>query len=650
MRLRKRLTNLPRRQKQLVVLLTDMGMALAATWLAFSLRLELRHFPKDYEWVAYGLATVLFVPFFIRLGLYRAIFRYTGVSSLSSSATAVFLYGVVYFGVLVIAEFPGVPRSVGILQPILFFSLVFGSRISAAQMLKRSDGSASVVKNVLIYGAGEAGAQASQGLATAREYNICGFVDDDPAKHGRQLNGVEISAPSRVPALVARYDVTDILIAVPSASVERRRQIIDSLVDLKVRVRTLPGILDIARGEAHSAELRELQIIDLLERAPITDTIDPAQLKGKRVLVTGAGGSIGSELCRQIHACEPRSLVLFDHSEFGLYTIDAELHAQADKQSLSTVTHACLGSVRDKDRLNAVFSKHRPQIVFHAAAYKHVPLIESNEIEAATNNVIGTLNAARAAQSVEAERFTLISTDKAVRPTNIMGASKRLAEQVVQALAAESKGATVFSMVRFGNVLGSSGSVVPLFRRQIATGGPLTITDPEVTRYFMTIPEAVGLVLHATAMAEGGEVFVLDMGEPVKIIDLARKMIRLAGKLEKSEERPDGDIEIVSIGLRPGEKLYEELLIGENPSPTSNPHIMMARESFLPWPQLEKELAELKAAVETEDKKRLLAVLKRTVSGFRRTRNGGMGGDESAPPQAAIQTYASTSLSGPSST
>lgn len=611
-----KLTRLPRLQKQLIVLLSDVILSLAATWLAFSLRLDVRHVPQGYQWYAYGLAAVLFVPFFIRMGLYRAIFRYTGISSLGSSAAAVAMYGVVYFAILVLSQFPGVPRSVGILQPIMFFSLVFGSRITASQMLKSSEPGKSPVKKVLIYGAGEAGMQASLGLSTTPEYNVCGFLDDDPAKHGRRLNGMEIFAPSRADAIVDRFAVTDILIAVPSASVERRRQIIDSLVDLKVRVRTIPGILDIARGAAETADVQELQIIDLLERPPITDTIDPAQLKDRRVLVTGAGGSIGSELCRQIHACNPASLVLFDHNEFGLYSIDDELRTQAERQSIQTTCHACLGSVRDMKRLKFVFSTHRPEIVFHAAAYKHVPLIESNEIEAATNNVIGTLNAATVAQEAGVDRFTLISTDKAVRPTNIMGASKRLSELVVQALAAEPATKTVFSMVRFGNVLGSSGSVVPLFRRQIASGGPLTVTDPEVTRYFMTIPEAVGLVLQASAMAKGGEVFVLDMGDPVKIIDLARKMIRLSGKLEKSADSPEGDIEIVSIGLRPGEKLYEELLIGENPEPTASRHIMMAREGFLPWLELEGELKEIKSAVETEDAQKLLAVFQRTVVGF----------------------------------
>jgi FlaA1/EpsC-like NDP-sugar epimerase len=652
MRMKKQLTSLPRRQKQLLVLLTDICMALLATWLAFSLRLEVEHVPFGYQWIAYWLSAVLFVPFFIKLGLYRAIFRYSGTSSLGSVAVAVLLYGLSYFATLVLAGFPGVPRSVGILQPILFFIFVFGSRITASQILKRADAGTAVIKNVIIYGAGEAGAQASQALSLTPDYHVVGFFDDDPAKHRRRLNGIEVFPPSRAENVVRRFDVTDILIAVPSASVGRRREIVDSLVDLRVRVRTIPGILDLARGEAGVTDFQELQITDLLERGPIRDMVDPTQIKGKRVLVTGAGGSIGSELCRQVLACGPESIVLFEHSEFGLYTIHEELTAQAATHMLSVGIHACLGSVRSERRLKATFSQYRPQIVFHAAAYKHVPLIETNEIEAATNNVFGTLNVARAAQDAGTERFTLISTDKAVRPTNIMGASKRFAEQIVQALAIEPGNNMIFSMVRFGNVLGSSGSVVPLFRRQIASGGPVTITDPDVTRYFMTIPEAVGLVLQASIMAEGGEVFVLDMGEPVKIIDLARKMIRLSGKLEKSAENPDGDIEIVTIGLRPGEKLYEELLIGEDPRPTANPHILKAHEGFMPWRDLEKQLDDLRAAVDAEDGARLAEVFSRTVSGFRedgkqsnRRRRKAAGKSDADPRYPET----SSSLSGPAS-
>lgn len=615
--IRIKLIGLPRRQKQLLALFTDVVMSLVAMWLAFSLRLDLDHSPQAFEWIPYGLSAFLFIPFFIRLGLYRAIFRYSGASSLAAVASAVFLYGILLSLILFIAEFPGVPRSIGILQPILFFTLVFGSRVVASQLLIRAVPGDATVKNVLIYGAGQAGAQACEALAMSPGYRIKGFLDDDPAKHNWRVLGRPVIDPIHAAEVVARFGISDILIAVPSAGVERRRQIVDSLAALQVRVRTIPGILDLARGTARVDEIQELQIIDLLERAPIVTSLDRSMMAGKAVLVTGAGGSIGSELSRQILSLGPAKLVLFDHNEFSLYTIDDELRRLAPQLKVPTEIVSCLGSIRDDIRVRMVMSGHKPQLVYHAAAYKHVPLVESNPIEAATNNVLGTAIVAREAEAAGAERFTMISTDKAVRPTNFMGASKRLAEQIVQGLAAKPGQKTIFSMVRFGNVLGSSGSVVPLFRRQIASGGPLTVTDPEVIRYFMTIPEAVGLVLQSSRMAEGGEVFVLDMGEPVKIIDLARKMIRLSGHVERTPDNPDGDIEIRIVGLRPGEKLYEELLIGDNPQRTSNPHIMMARESFFAPKDLARELEIIRRSAERQDVALLAGVLTRTVAGFR---------------------------------
>jgi len=610
-----RLLSLPRRQKQLLALAADICLALAATWLAFSLRLDVRHDPIAYQWLPYAFATVLFVPFFIRLGLYRAIFRYSGVASLSSTALAVFLYGCLYFVILLSASWPGVPRSIGILQPIFFFILVFAVRVVAAQALKRASYDRATVRNVLVYGAGQAGAQACESLAMSREYRVWAFLDDDPGKQGNRLQGRPIYAPAQAAAAIAKYAITDVLIAVPSANLKRRREIVDSLLDLKVRVRSIPGIEELARGDAQFGDMQELQIIDLLQRSPIVTDVPADRIAGRTVLVTGAGGSIGSELCRQILLLQPAELILLDHSEFNLYAVDEELRSLATSKTVPTRIKAYLGSVREQGRLTTIFARYRPDVVYHAAAYKHVALVESNPLEAAATNVFGTLNVARAAMQHGASRFVLISTDKAVRPTNVMGATKRLAEQIVQALAAET-GKTVYSMVRFGNVLGSSGSVVPLFRRQIAAGGPVTITDPEVNRYFMTIPEAVGLVLRSSQMAEGGEVFVLDMGEPVKIIDLARKMIRLAGRTELTPENPDGEIAISIVGLRPGEKLYEELLIGDDPQPTSNPHIMMARENFLPWQALQPVLERLERAVAEDDPDVLMGVLRKSVAGF----------------------------------
>jgi len=611
--IRTKLVGLPRRQKQLLALFADVVMSLVAMWLAFSLRLEVDHMPRGFEWIPYGLATFLFIPFFIKLGLYRAIFRYSGASSLASVANAVFLYGIVLSLILFIAKFHGVPRSIGILQPILFFTLVFGSRVVASQLLIRAVPGDATVRNVLIYGAGQAGAQACEALAMTPGYRIRGFLDDDHSKHDRRVLGRPVIDPRHAAEVVARFGISDILIAAPSAGVERRRRIVDSLAALQVRVRTIPGILDLARGTARVDEIQELQIIDLLERAPIVTPLDRSRMAGKTVLVTGAGGSIGSELSRQILSLGPAKLVLFDHNEFSLYTIDDELRRLAPQLKVPTEIVSCLGSIRDDIRVRTVMSGHKPQFVYHAAAYKHVPLVESNPIEAATNNILGTAIVANEAEAAGVERFTLISTDKAVRPTNFMGASKRLAEQIIQGLAAKAGQKTVFSMVRFGNVLGSSGSVVPLFRRQIAAGGPLTVTDPEVIRYFMTIPEAVGLVLQSSQMAEGGEVFVLDMGDPVKIIDLARKMIRLSGHVERTPSNPDGDIEIKIVGLRPGEKLYEELLIGDDAQPTAHPRIMKAREKSLPYDALKAGLERLNRELENCDRPALLRLLHELV-------------------------------------
>lgn len=632
-KLKKRLVNLPRRQKQLIALAADVIMSLAATWLAFSFRLDTEHHPVGYEWVPYGLSAVLFIPFFIKLGLYRAIFRYSGATTLASTAAAVLLYGATLFLILITVKFPSVPRSLGILQPILFFSMVFGSRVVASQLLKRASPGTAMLRNVLIYGAGEAGAQASESLAMTPDYRVCGFLDDDPAKHNRRLHDHPVLDPARAAEAVARYGITDILIAIPSASLARRREIISSLADLQVRVRTIPGILDLARGNVLAGDIQELQITDLLERAPISSPVAADLMAGRTVLVTGAGGSIGSELCRQILLLAPARLVILDHNEFGLYSIDAELHALAAKRGVATEIVSCLRSIRDERRMATLFQRFRPHLVYHAAAYKHVPLVEANPIEAATNNVLGTEIVARAAEKAGAERFTLVSTDKAVRPTNFMGATKRLAEQVIQSLAAKPSQKTIFSMVRFGNVLGSSGSVVPLFRRQIEGGGPVTITHPEVIRYFMTIPEAVGLVLHSSQMAAGGEVFVLDMGDPVKIIDLARKMIRLSGRIERTADNPDGDIEITIIGLRPGEKLYEELLIGDDPQPTSNRHIMMAREMCLPADELDRQIGRLRTAIENEDVELMAEILSFAVAGFRRGGDGNGDGRVAEKPE-----------------
>ena len=623
----------PRSRKRLVVIGLDLGLTLIATWLAFTLRLDTWHRPARMEWAVYAISPLLAIPVFGKFGLYRAIFRYTGLAAILATSKAVALYGLLFLPVvlgLYLGE--GIPRSLSILQPLILLLLVAGSRTLAWHWLAASAG-ARTSDRLLIYGAGSAGAQTAAALASTQQYTLLGFVDDDERKAGRTINRLPVMLPDAVPAFVGRCVVTDILLAVPSASRERRNQIIKNLSALPVRIRTLPGLDDLASGRVTVQDFRDLDIEDLLGRAPVAPDFEllTQNLAQKVVLVTGAGGSIGGELCRQIVQQEPSRLLLVDHSEFALYRIHQELELLKERSGRAVQLVPLLASVCNLERITEICVKYKPASIFHAAAYKHVPMVEANPSEGVINNVFGTLNTARAALAGGADRFVLISTDKAVRPTNIMGATKRVAEMVLQALArgdnalleeaqagqgAATSATTRFSMVRFGNVLGSSGSVVPLFRAQIAEKGPVTVTHPEVTRYFMTIPEAAQLVLHAGAMADNGDLFVLDMGTPVKILDLAKRMIALSGLTVRSEARPTGDISIAYSGLRPGEKLYEELLIGENPLPTSHPRIIRAREDFIPWALLEVHLQTLLSAARNDNLAGIKDTLRLLVPGY----------------------------------
>ena len=608
----------PRAAKRLVVVALDIALALVATWLALSLRLDAPNWPEDQQWRVYAITPLLFIPIFVKFGLYRAIFRYTGQAALVATARAVTVFGGILFAILLWQKWTGVPRSLGILQPLIFFLLVGASRAFARfwlASLDRAPGAGE--RKFLIFGAGTAGAQTASAMGVAGQFALVGFVDDDPAKIGRSVNGVPIYAPHKIPQLIADHGVSDLLLALPSASRTRRKDIIQSLQSLPVHIRTLPDWADLASGKVTVQDFKELDIEDLLGRDPVPPnrSLLSRNLAGKVVLVTGAGGSIGSELCRQIVEEQPHQLLLLDHNEFGLYTIHQELQKLCLEKGLAVQLEPLLGSVGQPERLQALCRTWKPDTVYHAAAYKHVPLVESNPVQGIENNVFGTLHMARAAMDHGVKSFVLVSTDKAVRPTNVMGASKRMAELVLQALAAE-PGSTCFSMVRFGNVLGSSGSVVPLFRKQLAQGGPLTVTHSEVTRYFMTIPEAAQLVLQAAAMAQSGEVFVLDMGEPVKIVDLARRMVELSGLRVRDAACPDGDIAIAVTGLRPGEKLYEELLIGGNPTATAHPRIMKANEAALDWATLQKHLVTLQQATAVSDVAGIKAVLLQCVQGY----------------------------------
>ncbi|TWG86431.1 FlaA1/EpsC-like NDP-sugar epimerase [Cupriavidus gilardii J11] len=625
---------LPRSAKRLLVVAVDLVLSIVSVWIAYYLRLDQAAFPQLQQHYPYILAPLLAFPIFVRFGMYRAIFRYAGMAVLGALVKAVALYGALFFATLLIAKWDGVPRSIGLIQPIILLLLVGVSRALARLWLNagtpraRSSGG-----RFLIYGAGEAGVQTASALSATHQVVLLGFVDDDAAKVGGHINGLDILPSSRVAEAVEKMGVTDILLAMPSVDRLRRNAIIAQLRELPVHVRTVPGMVDLASGRVTVHDFQELDVEDLLGRPPVPP--NPAllarNLAGKVVLVTGAGGSIGSELCRQIIMEKPSKLVLVEHNEFGLYSIHRELESLCHEHELQFEIVPLLASCGSIQRMMEIFRLHRPATVYHAAAYKHVPLVECNPAEGVLNNVFGTFNVARAALETGASHFVLISTDKAVRPTNVMGASKRVAELVLQALAAQSRvrfsmwdganGAevrhqTVFAIVRFGNVLGSSGSVVPLFRKQLREGGPLTVTHPEVTRYFMTIPEAAQLVLQAGAMAHGGDVFVLDMGSPVRILDLAKRMIQLSGLSVRDEENPDGDIEIAITGLRPGEKLYEELLIGDNPEGTDHERIMKASEDFVPWEQLEPQLFAMRQAAINADEEAIKIILKRLVHGY----------------------------------
>ena len=628
---------LPRPAKRIFVITIDVCLCVLTVWLAYYLRLgEFIGFTRHTQWgMGAGWAAIasvmLAIPMFIVSGLYRAIFRYSGWPALLAVARAVGIYGLLYASVFTAIGVTGVPRTVGIIQPILLLLFVGASRALARVWL--GDQYLSILKRasrpkVLIYGAGTTGRQLAAAMANSHEMQVVGFLDDDDRLHGHVLNGQPIFNPADLDNLATTLNISDVLLAMPSLSRKRRNEILSQIRAVRVAVRTLPSVTDLAQGKVSISDLRELDIDDLLGREPVTPNhiLLAKNIVGKVVLVTGAGGSIGSELCRQILAVNPAKLLLIEQSEFALYAIHQELEEKLAglAGATSPVLVPLLASVQDDDRMREIMSTWHPDTVYHAAAYKHVPLVEHNPAAGIKNNVLGTLRTAQAAAENGVTDFVLISTDKAVRPTNVMGASKRLAEMALQALAATHAGtvgaggtaSTKFSMVRFGNVLGSSGSVVPKFRQQIRDGGPITLTHQEVTRYFMTIPEAAQLVIQAGAMAKGGDVFVLDMGQPVKIMDLARRMVELSGLTVKDEQNPEGDIEIEITGLRPGEKLYEELLIGDNPKPTMHPRIMKAQEEFIPWVEFESKLTALEMALNVNDVSVIRLMMEQLVLGY----------------------------------
>ncbi|EJM75242.1 putative nucleoside-diphosphate sugar epimerase [Pseudomonas sp. GM55] len=644
-RLRAHLLGLPRRQKRLIQVSADVVLVWIALLLAFVVRLGIDEMANPFiahPWL-FLIAPVVAIPLFIRFGMYRAVMRYFGNDALIAIIKAVSLSSLI-LGVIVYWYSNHqniIPRSIIFNYWWLSLIMIGGLRLAMRQYFlgdwftavqhvpftSRDDG----LPRVAIYGAGAAGNQLVAALRIGRAMRPVAFIDDDKGIADRIISGLHVYNPKQIQRMIDVTGAQEVLLAIPSANRGRRREILTFLEGFPLHVRSVPGFMDLASGRVKVDDIQEVDIADLLGRDSV-----PAQgellehcIKGQSVLVTGAGGSIGSELCRQILALRPTTLLLLDHSEFNLYSILSELEQRIARESLSVHLLPILGSVRNPDKLLDVMKTWHVDTVYHAAAYKHVPMVEHNIAEGVLNNVIGTLNTAQAALQAGVANFVLISTDKAVRPTNVMGSTKRLAELTLQALSREMApvlfgdtgnvsrvNKTRFTMVRFGNVLGSSGSVIPLFHKQIKSGGPLTVTHPKITRYFMTIPEAAQLVIQAGSMGLGGDVFVLDMGEPVKIVELAEKMIHLSGLSVRSEKNVHGDISIEFTGLRPGEKLYEELLIGDNVVSTQHPMIMSANEDHLTWDVLKVKLTELLAALEQDDYARVRQLLRATVSGY----------------------------------
>lgn len=645
MNIRHWLLSQPRRNKRLLQVSADIVICWLALWLAFWVRLGSDHLISplgEHLWL-FAAAPFIAIPIYIRSGMYRAVLRYLGNDALVTifkavSISALLLALLVYWNKTAPAM---VPRSLVFNYWWLSLLLAGGLRLlmrqyfmgdwfnvrAAMSLASREDG----LPRVAIYGAGTAGNQLVAALRMGRSMRPVAFIDDDDNIATRVIAGLKVYKPKHISQLINETGAQEILLAIPSASRARRKEILQLLEAFPLHIRSVPGIMDLASGRVRVDDIQEVDIADLLGRDAVPPKADLFErcIRDKVVMVTGAGGSIGSELCRQLIASLPRTVVLFEHSEFNLYSAHSELEGMILRNSLPIRLVPILGSVRAEEQLLEVMRVWGVHTVYHAAAYKHVPMVEHNIAEGVRNNVFGTLSAAQAALRAGVEHFVLISTDKAVRPTNIMGSTKRLAELVLQALSGESApvlfedrsavhqvNKTHFTMVRFGNVLGSSGSVIPLFRDQIKRGGPVTVTHPAITRYFMTISEAAQLVIQAGALGKGGDVFVLDMGHPVKILELAEKMIHLSGLTIRSERNPAGDIEIQFTGLRPGEKLYEELLIGDNVSPTCHPMIMRANEEHLSWDALKAVLDEMLNALQRDDYDRVRQLLRETVSGY----------------------------------
>jgi UDP-N-acetylglucosamine 4,6-dehydratase len=614
------LINLPRRYKQLLMLIADCFFLILAIWLSFSLRLG-DPWPQDFllqNWWMFFSVPIIAIPLFIKLGLYRSVLQHMGSKVIITSFQAITITSLIVGFLIMLFRVAETPRSVILIFWFISTTIVIVSRFIFKGVLYSWDNFVNDRKPVIIYGAGTAGVQLVESLRKNTEYAPIAFIDDDESKHGIILNYTQVYSFKDIRKVILKRKARVILLAIPSLTDTKKRDLLKKLSKYPVEVKYLPSVSAIVNGDVSIDNIKHVEVEDILGRPAVEPkrALLKKNITQKSILVTGAGGSIGSELCRQILELSPKKIILLDNSEFNLYNIDYQLSLSKRRSEIIPV----LSDVTNFDQVERIIRENDIDTIYHAAAYKHVPLVEINALEGVYNNTIGTYNVAKAAMKNEVENFVLISTDKAVRPTNVMGATKRFSELILQGLDSQ-ENKTCFSMVRFGNVLDSAGSVVPLFRKQIISGGPVTVTHPNVTRYFMSIPEAVQLVLQAGAMAKGGDVFVLDMGEPVRILDLAHRMINLSGLSPIDIENPDGDIKIKFSGLRPGEKLYEELLIGDDVVQSIHPRIMQAKEIFLSWDEVEASINDIRTVYLDQDEAAIRNILLDKVNGYSPAKN-----------------------------
>ncbi len=620
--MKSKLLNLPRLYKQLIMLSFDVLMLLFSIWISFALRLGEPWPIKDFmgpNWWIFILIPAIAIPLFIKFGLYRAVLQYMGLKVFTTSFQAITITSLIVGFVMMIFREADLPRSVIFIFWFVSNTLVITSRFFFKGILYSWDNFVNNRKAVIIYGAGREGAQLIESLRKSHDYAPVAFIDDNKTKQGTIINYTQVYALKDLRKIIKKKKAMMLLLAIPSMSKIKKKELLKKLSKYPVEVKVLPSISSIVNGEVSIDSIKKVKVEDILGRNPVEPkkSLLKKNILGKNVMITGAGGSIGSELCRQILDLSPKKIILFDHSEFNLYSIHHELSQTRKRAKIIPV----LADVTDSKKVTKIIQEEEIDTIYHAAAYKHVPMVEANAVEGVYNNAFGTYNVAIAAYKNDVENFVLISTDKAVRPTNIMGASKRFSELILQGLSKKNHINTCFSMVRFGNVLDSAGSVVPLFRAQIKNGGPVTVTHRDVTRYFMSIPEAVQLVLQAGAMAKGGDVFVLDMGEPIKILDLAYRMVHLSGLTPIDEENPDGDVKIKLTGLRPGEKLYEELLIGDDVVQSSHSRIMQATEIDLEWIEIENSIKIIQKAHDEHDEESVRSLLLKNIDGYKPSEN-----------------------------